>query len=323
MARTYNGYGGHVTLSLIPDFLLLNGANYGPALAELTICMHFKTNGPPRKTLESMYADFHASRSTLPKVVFRRSRQTAQIDVSSDLIDGCDWEAKRGLSLSLFRAGVDEVLSALKLLKMRLTPKDDFRLDEFISHCEKQRQLLPATDGELADLQKRIRERKAATRAAKSPWELLGIDWRDFHPNARSVLDDPFFWDCGNDFSPNGNDTGADLLEDYRAWLRHHPKEDPLQYLKVMSRRWGMSLDGDAVTDIEVLNEAAVGLAFAEFKLRGTCRRSAAEFALKAVERQRKEAIAAVDWSHRDDRLKSLDAIETKLLREIESPLHE
>jgi len=313
MARTYNTYGGHGTLSLIPGFLSLNDANYGPALAELTVCMHFQNSGPPRKTLEGSYATFHANRSTLPKVVFRRSRQTAQIDVSSELIDGSEWDFKRGLSLALFRAGFDEVLSALKLLKIRLTPKDDFQLDEFIAHCEKQRPMLPTTDAELVELQKRIREREAAIRAAKSPWELLGIDWRDFHPNARSVLDDPFFWECANDFSPNGNDTGAELLEDYRAWLKRGPNRDPLEFLKLLGQRWGMSLDEDAATDVDVLNEAAIALAFAELKLRGECRRSAAEFALRAVQRQRQAALDAQDWPHREDRLKSLDAIEAKL----------
>ena len=96
-----------------------------------------------------------------------------------------------------------------------------------------------------------------------------------------------------------------------------------MRYLEILSQRWGMPLDEDAATDIEGLNEAAVALAFAEFKLRGVCRRSAAEFALRAVERQRKEAIAAVNWSHSDDRLKSLVAIEAKLLREIDSPIHD
>jgi uncharacterized protein YfeS len=313
MARTYNCYGGHVTLSLIPGFLLLDAPSFGPALAELTVTMHFVTSGPPGTTLERMYADFHAMRLKLPKVVFRRSRRTANIDVSSDLIDGDEWEYRRGLSLSLFNAGFEEILSALQLLKTRLARTVDFRLDAFISHCEGQRLKLPASELELAELQNRIRDREAAIRAAKSPWEFLDIDWRDFHPDARSILDDPFFWECDNDFSPHGNDTGADLLEDYRAWLKRRPHDDPMQFLEVQARRWGMPLDESAGTDLEVVDDAAVALAFAEFKLRGACRPSAAEFALRAVVRQRDQALAAVAWPHREDRLKSLEAIETKL----------
>jgi hypothetical protein len=34
------------------------------------------------------------------------------------------------------------------------------------------------------------------------------------------VLDDPFFWQEADDFAPHGNDTGADLLADYRPWRR-------------------------------------------------------------------------------------------------------
>src|ERR1700722_19683113 len=98
MARAYNCYGSHATLSLIPSFLLLDAPDFGPALAELTVTLHFPTKGPPRKTLERLYAEFKANRLTLPKNVYRRSRQKATIDVASDLLDGDEWDPRRGLS---------------------------------------------------------------------------------------------------------------------------------------------------------------------------------------------------------------------------------
>ena len=60
--------------------------------------------------------------------------------------------------------------------------------------------------------------------AQMDPWERLGIDWDDWHPAARKLLNDPFFWDQGSDYSPHGNDTGADLLADFKKWHGQHPQ---------------------------------------------------------------------------------------------------
>jgi hypothetical protein len=92
MACTYNTYGGHSTLSLISDFLLGDADDFGSAVSELTVTFHFPHTGRARRTLEQMFADFHANRRSLPKVVFRRKRGHASIDIASELVDGKDWE---------------------------------------------------------------------------------------------------------------------------------------------------------------------------------------------------------------------------------------
>lgn len=313
MARTYNSYGGHSTLSMIPGFLLTDAPDFGRAISELTVTFHFPTSGPPRKTLEQHYANFHANRLELPKVVFRRSREKASIDVASKLMDGSDWETRRGLSLPLFTAAVKETVAALPLLKTRLTAKDEFSLDALLTHCERRDASLPTTDEALAQLKTALDQKRAAIRAAMSPWERLDIDWRDYHPNARQILDHPFFWEGANDFSPHGNDTGADLLSDYRSWLKRNPTGEPLDFYRNLITQWGFSLDSADSTARAVIDEAAVALAFAEFKLRGECRPTVSELARQATGRQRQEALQAVDWPHREDRLKSLDLIQVKL----------
>ena len=313
MARTYNSYGAHSTLSMIPGCLLTGAPNFGKAISELTVTFHFPTSGPARKSLEQLYANFHSNRVTLPKVVFRRSREKASIDVASDLLDGSDVETRYGLSLPLFIAAVKETLVALRLLKTRLTAKDDFSLDALLTHCEQRETSLPATDEALAQLKAALNQKRVAIQATMSPWERLGIDWRDYHPNAQQILDDPFFWEEANDFSPHGNDTGADLLSDYRSWLKRNPTGEPLDFYRNLITRWGFSLDSSDITARSVIDEAAVALAFAEIKLRGACRPQISELALQAATKQRQDALQAVDWPHRDDRLKSLDLIQTKL----------
>ena len=313
MARTYNCYGGHSTLSLIPGFLLSDAPDFGKAISELTVTFHFPTSGPPRTTLEQLHANFDANRLELPKVVFYRSREKASIDVASNLMDGSDWAARRGLSLPLFKGGVAETLAALCLLRSRLKPKDDFLLDNFLTHCQLRGDHLPDTEEALLELKRRLDERRAAIRAAMSPWEKLGIDWRDYHPKAQQILNDPFFWEEANDFTPHGNDTGADLFSDYRRWLKRNPSGEPLDFYENLITGWGLSLDASDETARSVIDEAAIALAFAELKLRGECRPKVSELAQQATDRQRQEAMKAVDWPHREDRLKSLDLIQAKL----------
>ncbi len=313
MARTYNTYGGHSTLSLVSDFLLWDAGSFGSAVSELTVTFHFPHSGPPRITLEEMYADFHANRLSLPKVVFRRKRGQAEIDIASELMDGKDCERARGLSLPLFKAAVTETIAALALLQRRLTARDDFNLEAFLAYCREAESRLPLTTEEFATFAEECKRRQAARYAALPPWEALGIDWRDFHPDARKILDDPFYWECSNDFAPHGNDTGADLLMDYRKWLRRNPSGDPIMFYQRLIRQWGFAEELSSDFDHTVMDEAAIALAFAEFKLRADCRPAVAELARAAIERQRQQAIEAIDWPHRGERLKSLDMLETKL----------
>jgi len=313
MTRTYNSYGGHSTLSLIPGFLLTDAPPFGTAITELTVTFHFATSGPPRSSLEDLYAKFHAARLELPKVLFRRSRGKVSIDVASNLIDGSDRELYRGVSLPLFRGAFTETVESLRLIRSRLTKKDDFRLDGFLNHCLQSEQRIPRDEKTMATLATQLKERRAAVRAAMSPWERLGIDWRDYHPDARRILDDPFYWEQANDFSPHGNDTGADLLSDYRRWLRLHPSGNPLDFLRSLMAGWGFPPETTDPAIRSALDEAAIGLAFAELKLRAQCHPSVATLAREAVRRQRQKALAATESPYRDDRLRSLDLIEAKL----------
>lgn len=312
MTRTYNTYGGQSTLSLIPDFLL-GDRNFGSAVSELTVTFHSPHTGPPRRTLEQIYAAFHANRKTLPKIVFRRKRGQVAIDIASDLLDGNNRDLHRTVSLPLFNAGVREMITALELLSKRLTDNDDFKLEELLTHCREAQSRLPSTLDELTAFADESQKGKAARDAAMSPWETLEIDWRDFHPKSRGILDDPFYWDCTDDFSPNGNDTGADLLEDYRKWLRRNPTGDPVAFLRQLTRQCGYPPEPLREIDRDVMDAAAVGLAFAELKLRAECRPAVAALARAAIQRQRQQAIDAVDWPHRESRLKSLAMLEAKL----------
>jgi uncharacterized protein YfeS len=324
-ACTYTVCGEHETLSRITEWLLLEAENFGSAISVLTVTFHFPTSGRPRPSLKQDYIRFNKERLTLPKVVFRRNLGRVAIHIAGELVDGRDMEKfleavdrqpeglRPRLSGRLFAAGVAEMNGALTLLRERLSAKDDFRLEEFLEHCRQAQDRLPATAKELTALVKRLENRVAQRQAVLSPWEKLGIDWRDFHPRAREILDEPFYWESDNEFSPHGNDTGADLLFSYRGWLRRDPTGDPIGFYQRLLRRWGYRADPTREQGQWVIDQAAVALAFAELKVRGKCRSAVASLATAAIERQRQQAIVAVDWPHREAKLRSLELIEAKL----------
>ena len=74
MAKSYNCYGGHTTLSPIGDFLLMGAGDFGDAIRELTVTLHFPDSGPAKKTLEQLLERHNSYRSTLPKITYRKAK---------------------------------------------------------------------------------------------------------------------------------------------------------------------------------------------------------------------------------------------------------
>lgn len=310
MARSYDTFGSDATLSLLPALLLRDAGDFGPALAGIELTFHFATSGAPRRTLEDTFATFHAQRGQLPKVVFRRKQRRVAIDVASDVLDGGAWARQRGLSLDVLKGAANEAVAAMALLRKRFKPGDDFDIEGFLAHVSGFREALPADDDALQAFARKAAEAWKARAAAQSPWERLAIDWSTFHPDARALLDDPFFWDETDDFAPHGNDTGADLLEAFRSWSRRSRAEGgPVAFLHRLLASWGLP----GTTSGDVFDEAVVALAFAQIKLQGRCASDVRGLALEAIGRQRDQAHGAHDWPHRQERLASLDKVEARI----------
>ena len=284
----------------------------GESVEEIDVMLVLPDRGPPKKTLESMFETHQRYRGTLPKVIFHRKKKRFEIAIASEAMDGQDWVPGQKASLPIFLRGLHEVVDCLKLIQKRLKPSDTFDLNKLLSHCDLAKATSPDNDSALSLMIAELRASDEKRRSGMSPWEKLGIDWEDFHPNAKTILDDPFFWDCTDDFSPNGNDTGADLLEGYCGWLKKHKEGHPVKFIEALAKRWGYN--GPTDMDEETRGEANIALAFADIKLRGCCDAQARQIALDAVKNQRRIANEATDWPHRQERLKALYLIEAKLI---------
>jgi uncharacterized protein YfeS len=127
----------------------------------------------------------------------------------------------------------------------------------------------------------------------------LGIDWDKYHPKAREILNDPFFWSATNALSPHGNDTGADLLSAFSRWRQLDSGINSWVFLDELFKSWGMAAEIREVRlkdpleyspedqhYLMVHNQAVIALAFAEIKLYGHCSRKTADEALKCLHRQ-------------------------------------
>lgn len=106
----------------------------------------------------------------------------------------------------------------------------------------------------------------------RKPTEYL-TDYLDgkVHPKAKAFLDDPFFWDIGYDYAPNGNDNGADTLSNYINWRPLNRFTSSRLFFTGLMADWGvMEFSPDPISQ-SIVRESSIGLAFAQIKIDGGC----------------------------------------------------
>jgi uncharacterized protein YfeS len=151
---------------------------------------------------------------------------------------------------------------------------------------------------------------------AMDPWARLDINWKTFHRDARTLLPDPWFWDGSDDFAPNGNDDGADVLS-FMQKRKKAANFTPVAFDRVIAE-----FDFDPAGDPEALEDylqnhyfnLVVGIAFAHVKLQGFCpewlrAKALATMALETTIINRDHAT----WEHKDQRLAALERLTTAL----------
>lgn len=295
-SQSYNTYGASRIYSSVAALLSVRLGDYGPGIEsiELVACLPSRRRKPLR-TLESLFDQFHRHLDALPQVTFRRKLKRVEIRFRSEHFMAEDNEAKP--SADKCNKACKEIAAALQLLKKRIKPSDHFEVDRFLTDASDLLATRIDSLKEWESLGKQADEKWRAIRATKSPWELLEIDWSHYHPRAKEILDDPFFWERADDLAPNGNDTGADLLDDYRRWDKRNRNRSPMDFLDQLIPRWGIKPIDWSITDekavraikqedpiaLSLCDEAAIGLAFAVIKMRATCPSNVIDMALAAL----------------------------------------
>jgi len=311
--RTYNSYGGHSSLSLIGRYLQSDLPRLGDGIREIEITVCFRNSGQPRASLESMHARFAEFVRTLPATRFLRKKGRFELVYLSNLGDASLVEGFGPPRLQLFVDSARELATQLTVLRSKVKAKDQFATGAFLDHISSKIAVLPASEEELTQLAEKLESEGKRQREAMDEWEKLGIDWDDYHPDSRAILDDPFFWDCVDDFAPHGNDTGADVLAAYTESKRRTPG---VEFLDRLMQSWSMSLSPatDDAIEIATAEEAWIALAFAQVKLNGRIENDVRRRGLDAIAscRARHERNHA-DWDLLPERLRTLDLLEKKL----------
>jgi len=187
---------------------------------------------------------------------------------------------------------------------------------------------IPRTEDELKAFSTRVREEARVAAARRSPWERLDVDWSKYHSRAKALLDDPFFWDEADDYAPHGNDTGSDLMAQFRVWRRKNERAPALQFLSRLLRDWGFEERVVALSkrplaewnkDDEMaailLDEATIALAFAQIKMEAACDPESSDAALASIDRQLSAEVANhFGWKTPPERLRRLHQMRAVLL---------
>jgi len=298
--QAYDKYGCSRIFSPIADLLEVRlDGEYGTAVTSLYFTAILPSrSSKPRPTLEELFERFHHGLTRLPKVTFRRQLKRIEIEFQSQHFVAEDDESNK-LSPKKCNVAANEVAAALQLIKKRVKAEDDFDVCRFLADaCNLLSTRIDSLE-EWEEVEREGRAKQLALRATKTPWELLEIDWTKFHPRAKELLDDPLFWECADDRAPHGNDTGADLLEEFCRWNKRNRNSAPMAFLKRLLKRWDIEpidwnvIDEDSVRRLQkeqsisfqLCNEAVVALAFAVVKLRGRCPTDLIQIALAAMAR--------------------------------------
>ncbi len=290
--------------------------DFGSGVTEIELHPYFRSTQPAKKTLENMYVKYHASLEDLPRLRFLRKKQRITIDFNSMIATAEEISKFGPPQLELFLEFYHEVHTVLRDIKKKIKPSDEFDVDKFLAWVDRKKADLPKNESNFKEISEQLKRYEEQRRAAMDDWQKLGIDWIDFHPNAREILDLPFYWDCTNDFSPNGNDTGADVLGMYTDWRKQHKGKSSQIFFEHLLDGWEVSRNPKPGDDfsIQTFDESAIGLAFAHLKLESNCPEWLRNLALAAIERQ--ERIIKTEystWNLFSERMETFALLRSKL----------
>lgn len=313
--KTYNSYGSHKDFSLIGEYLTCGCPDFGEAINEIEITIFFEEAGPPRKTLEEAHGRHHSYLDKLPTCTFHRKKKRVALAFESKSTTGraLRHSRKAPINLEWLKTCFQEVTALLPLIERKLKKGDDFRFKLLEEYLNTKFSTLPDTSEDLESLSESLRLEMGKKLSTLTDWEKLGIDWEDYHADARSLLNEPFVWSFSDEFAPNGNDTGADVLAMYRDWNGKNRSKSSSVFFEQLMEAWEVNIHApykDEYTSYTYF-QSIVGLAFSEYKLKATCDNTVKTLATAAIEKQLESLDAK--WQHFEDCKKKLGICRTML----------
>jgi uncharacterized protein YfeS len=123
------------------------------------------------------------------------------------------------------------------------------------------------------------------------------------HPDAKKLMDEPFYFSPIEESAPFGSDDGSDAFMDFEQWRPSNPEKSPLRFLEELLDRWGyppfnlLELDQSVIDSytsghalhigmLVGMDAAIIGVAFGQLYLEGIIDPGLNELALTAIRRQ-------------------------------------
>ena len=305
--RLYNSFGGHKSISLVADLLEYDRPDFGDAIQELDITVHFYHDGPARKSLEKMQEVFHKNLETLPKCIFFRKKQRLSLDIEGTFISGYEIERNRKPPIQInpawVKATLEEIIGFAPLINQKIKKSDDFDFAAFEAYLNSTLSTMPDSVEELEKIHDVVVRRRKEAFNKLDDWEKLGLDWNDYHPKAREIVPIPNQWSCTYEFSPNGNDTGADTLEMFRKWNRRNAANPGLSFLSKLLNGWDIDINNPYQSEYSSYTyfQSVTGLVFACAKIRGECEQDLKDKAVDAINEYIRSIEDETGWEYKDE----------------------
>lgn len=288
--------------------------SFGSRFDNLFLEIHFRHEGKTPRPFDSSDVDrYHEYIAKLPLVRVRPAKRRVEVlaAATGSILSYADvpW-----YDVDAVRAFIQEIYLSLNNVGTRLRRVSHFHGERILDALQRLNDYIPNDERLLKEMLEKARVdevRKVHQQIADDPWTLLDVEWDQFHPSAREVLDSPFFWDPADEDAPHGNDAGADVLDSYRRFRREHSLDDAERFIR--SSDFAMSedqtLDGQLARD-----QSLIAAAFAQLMVDATVTPAIAALALTALDRQ----ISDCDrWPNPGRRLANLDKLRRKLLQRI------
>ena len=159
-----------------------------------------------------------------------------------------------------------------------------------------------------------------------------GLSYQTSHPNFASLLKEDFYLDCLDEFSPFGNDDGAEVFMELQDWyVEKKGKNSILKWLYAYIDEFGFayqSKQASLLIELEDINfllendkffidcmdKVIIAVAFGQYKIQGTIDKKLKEIALIAIKRQELITKQAISTHYFDTSklLKVVDGISTR-----------
>jgi hypothetical protein len=193
LTRSAGSYGGNTTYTLAGQYLQSGLGEYGAGLTGIEVTACFRGGEIRHPSLSPSYDEFHAVfLPSLPAVRFFRKKGRVDLKYETEVTDAAFLERYGYLSVDTFSQVLREIADKLHLIDTRLK-KSDADLARFhrgIAACVTS---APQTEDDLRAVKSRLELAMQERVAAMAPWDRLGVEWDEFHPAARTLLDAPFF----------------------------------------------------------------------------------------------------------------------------------